>query len=63
MLNHAAHVAVVAKDYRKLREVLLELKTLLPGNPRIVYDLAAADAMLGNSGAALAGLRNHQAGG
>jgi sugar lactone lactonase YvrE len=58
VLNHAAHQAAEAKDYRKLRETLLELKTLLPGNPRIVYNLAAADAKLGDSPAALAGLRN-----
>jgi sugar lactone lactonase YvrE len=58
VLNHAAHQAAEAKDYRKLRETLLELKTLLPGNPRIVYNLAAADARLGDSPAALAGLRN-----
>jgi sugar lactone lactonase YvrE len=58
VLNHEAHQAVDAKDYRKLREVLGELKTLLPGNPRIVYNLAAADARLGDSQAALAGLRN-----
>jgi sugar lactone lactonase YvrE len=58
VLNHAAHQAVEAKDYRKQRATLLELKTLLPGNPRIVYNLAAADAKLENTPAALAGLRN-----
>jgi hypothetical protein len=36
VLNHSAHQAVEAKDYRRLRETLLELKRLLPGNPRIV---------------------------
>jgi hypothetical protein len=58
VLNHAARQASEAKDYVKLRETLLELKPLLPGNPRIVYSLAASNAVLGDPLAALAGLRN-----
>jgi sugar lactone lactonase YvrE len=58
VLNHVARQAVEAKNYAKLRETLLELKALLPGNPRITYNLAASEARLGNSQAALAGLRN-----
>ncbi len=57
-LNQAARKAVEAKDYAKLREILRELKPLMPGNPRIIYNLAAADAVLGDREAALAGLRN-----
>ena len=58
VLNHAAHDAIQAKDYAKLRDTLLQLKPLLPGNPTILYNLAAAEARLGNNSAALAGLRN-----
>jgi hypothetical protein len=43
-LNHAAGQAAEAKNYGKLRATLRELKPLLPGNPRIVYNLAAANA-------------------
>jgi hypothetical protein len=57
-LNHIARDAVQAKDYAKLRETLRELKPLMPGNPRIIYNLAASEAMLGNEPAALAELRN-----
>lgn len=57
-LNHAAHEALQAKDYAKLEQTLLELKALLPGNPTITYKLAAAEAQLGKTDAALAGLRN-----
>jgi sugar lactone lactonase YvrE len=58
ILNQAAGQAAKAKDYAKLRETLRELKPLLPGNPRIVYNLAASNAVLGDPLAALAGLRN-----
>lgn len=58
MLNHDARVAMDAKDYVKLRATLLQLKPLLPGNPRITYNLAASEARLGNRAAALTGLRN-----
>ncbi|MGP0076573.1 MAG: SMP-30/gluconolactonase/LRE family protein [Bryobacteraceae bacterium] len=57
-LNHEAGQAIEAKNYSKLRETLRELKPLLPGNPRIVYNLAVSDAVLGDTAAALAGLRN-----
>ena len=57
-LNRAARQAVEAKDYAKLRETLRELKPLMPGNPRVIYNLAAADAVLGDRTAALAGLRS-----
>ena len=60
-LNHAAHEAVQAKDYARLRATLQELKPLLPGNPRIAYNLAASEAMLGNREAALAALRDWSA--
>jgi sugar lactone lactonase YvrE len=58
VLNHAARRAIEAKDYGRLRETLRELKPLMPGNPSVVYNLAAADAVLGDRQAALAGLRN-----
>jgi sugar lactone lactonase YvrE len=58
VLNHAAGQAAKAKDYAKLRATLQELKSLMAGNPTVVYSLAAADARLGNAAAALAGLRN-----
>jgi hypothetical protein len=58
VLNHAARRAAEAKDYAKLRETLRELKPLLPGNPRSVYNLAASNAVLGDPLAALAGLRD-----
>jgi hypothetical protein len=57
-LNRASREAVQAKDYRKLRETLLALQPLIPGNPRITYNLAASEAMLGQRAEALAGLRN-----
>ena len=37
MLNQAARTAIEAKDYGKLRAMLVELKPLLPGNPRILF--------------------------
>ncbi len=57
-LNHAARQAIEAKDYARLRATLLELRPLMPGNPRITYNLAAAEARLGNREGALARLRN-----
>ncbi len=58
VLNRAAKQAIDAKDYTKLREVLTELKQQMPGNPRVLYNLAAANARLGNTKEAIAGLRN-----
>ena len=60
-LNRAAREAVQAKDYARLRATLEELKPLLPGNPRIAYNLAASEAMLGNREAAIATLRDWSA--
>src|SRR5882757_1382263 len=57
-LNQQARAAVQSKDYARLREVLLELRPLMGGNPRVAYNLAAAEAKLGNRASALAGLRN-----
>src|SRR5438309_595425 len=57
-LNKAAREAVQAKDYGKLRATSIELRPLLPGNPRVAYNLAASEAMLGHREAALAALRN-----
>lgn len=52
-LNHAARQAIERKDYIKLRATLEELWPLLPGNPQIVYNMAASDAVLGNRRKAL----------
>lgn len=57
-LNQAARQAAQANDYSRLRAVLLELQPLMPGNPRITYNLAAAAARLGQPNQALALLRN-----
>jgi hypothetical protein len=46
-LNRVAREAIQAKDYAKLRETLLQLRPLVPGNPRITYNLAASEAVLG----------------
>jgi hypothetical protein len=53
VLNRAARQAIEAKDYPKVRETLAALQPLLPGNPRILYNLAAADAHLGHAEQAL----------
>jgi sugar lactone lactonase YvrE len=58
VLNHAARLAIQENNYAKLRETLVELKPLMPGNPRVAYNLAASEAKLGNPQAALAGLRH-----
>jgi sugar lactone lactonase YvrE len=58
MLNHTARQAIQDGNYARLRGTLLELKLLMPGNPRITYNLAASEVRLGNPAAALAGLRN-----
>ena len=57
VLNHAARLAIQQNNYAKVREILVELKPLMPGNPRVTYNLAASEAKLGNPEAALAGLR------
>jgi len=58
VLNRAAGEAAKAKDHAVLRETLRKLKPLMPGNPSVVYNLAASDAVLGDTEAALIGLRN-----
>ncbi|HTQ58496.1 MAG TPA: hypothetical protein VMI94_28735 [Bryobacteraceae bacterium] len=62
-LNHAARAATQAKDYAKLRDTLAAMQPLLPGNARILYKLAAADARLGRTDEALAELRGLAAAG
>ncbi|HXM44072.1 MAG TPA: hypothetical protein VN924_22745 [Bryobacteraceae bacterium] len=57
-LNRAARQALEAKDYSKLRDALAELRPLLPGNPTILYNLAASDARLGEAERALAELKD-----
>lgn len=56
-LDRAARQALEARDYAALRRTLLELRPLMPGNPRVLYNLAAAQARLGEKKEALAGLR------
>ena len=56
-LNHEANAAAKANDYKRLRDLLIQLRPLMPGNPRIAYNLAACEARLGNREAALSGLR------
>jgi hypothetical protein len=57
-LNRTAREAMVAMDYPKLRATLIELRPLIPGNPRIAYNLAVAETKLGNREAAIAVLCN-----
>lgn len=56
-LNEAAAAAYKTKDYAAYRERLREMARIAPGNPLIVYKLAGAEALLGHTRAALAGLR------
>jgi hypothetical protein len=58
VLNRVAHQAREAKDYARLRDTLVELRPLLPGNPQILYSLAVADARLGQPERALAELNS-----
>jgi hypothetical protein len=53
-LNQTARQAAQAKDYERLQKVLQELQPLMPGNPRIVYNLAASAARLNQSAVAIA---------
>lgn len=62
-LNRAANQAAKAGDYAKLKELLLELRPLAPGNSRNMYNLAASEAKLGNAVEALAGLKSLAAAG
>jgi len=57
VLNHAAARCGQSRaDHQKLRDTLIELSPLMPGNVRIVYNLAASDAMLHEPAKALAEL-------
>ena len=58
VLNRAAHQAREAKDYPKLKDALAELRPLLPGNPLVLYNLAAAEAHIGQLEQALAELKD-----
>ncbi len=58
VLNRAAGQAAKANDYAALHSTLVELRPLLPGNSRIMYNLAASDARLGHQDAALAELQD-----
>jgi sugar lactone lactonase YvrE len=60
-LNRTAREAVQAKDYAKLRATLEELSPLMPGNPRVAYNIAASEAMLGNREKAFKALREWSA--
>jgi sugar lactone lactonase YvrE len=51
--NHAARLAYEAKDWAALRTQLLTLYDLLSGHPRVVYNLACAEARLGHTAAGL----------
>lgn len=57
-LNRAARQALQSKDYSKLRDALAELRPLMPGNLRLLYNLAATDAHLGQTERALAELKD-----
>lgn len=62
-LNRTARQAAESKDYPRLRDALAALQPLLPGNARILYKLAAADAHLGHTTLALAELSDLAAAG
>ncbi len=53
VLNREAGAAAKSKDYAKLRQSLLKLQPLLPGNARLLYNLAAVEAHLGHAEAAI----------
>ena len=56
--NRAAREALLAKDWAKLRAAIAEFAPMVPGNPRVAYNLAVAEAKLGNRDAALKALRD-----
>src|ERR1051325_5808446 len=58
VLNAMARAALESKNYERLRDALLQLRPLVPGNPRIAYNLAASEAILGHRTAALRALQN-----
>jgi sugar lactone lactonase YvrE len=57
-LNRAANQAIKANDYARLKGLLTELRAMAPGNPRILYNLAAASARLGEASEAINLLRD-----
>ena len=58
VLNSLVENSIEAKDYAKLRDALIALQPLMPGNPRVAYRLAVTAAKLGDPNTAIAGLRN-----
>ncbi len=56
-LNEAASAAYKAKNHAAYRDRLREMQRFAPGHPLLVYKLAGAEALLGNTRAALAALR------
>ena len=60
-----ASEAIKANDYDRLKAVPLplELRPLMPGNPRVMYNLAASYAKLGDTTAAIAELKQLAASG
>ena len=52
--NRAAREALLAKDWSKLRAAIAEFAPMVPGNPRVAYNLAVAEVHLGNRDAAQA---------
>jgi sugar lactone lactonase YvrE len=57
-LNKESGDAIRANDYAKLFPLLTALKPLMPGNPRVIYNLAASSAKLGRPDEAIATLRH-----
>jgi sugar lactone lactonase YvrE len=55
-LNHQAALQAKAGDFAGLHDTLLQLAPAMPGNPTIVYKLAASAARLGRADEALAAL-------
>lgn len=62
-LNHRARQLLENKDYAGLHATLEQLEPLMPGNPRITYNLAATEAVLGQPDRAIAHLKNLAAAG
>src|SRR5215831_18196492 len=56
--NRAAREALLAKDWAKLRAAIAEFAPMVPGSPRVAYNLAVAEVHLGNRDAALKALRD-----
>ncbi len=59
--NKAAAAAYRQKDYAGFRDWLRKMAAVTPAHPRLVYKLAAAEALAGNPERALAGLRHYAA--